>query len=349
MTRAITLVHAVKLADRTFFDGLAGIEHAFQNDLAVRRHGKIDALARHHFERLADEGAGDFKLVVPEPQIEAGRQHDRRMIAQRHGDLQPLAARLCGARQDGEMMVRGNADERAAPAEGLQSRDRKVPASRDGVLRNDRACGDVGSGLVLEEGGDRQVGQVGVRHDKLLARCIAGNDARGERALHGIDEPGLQPIRFDAQRPRRLRPRRQVIAGHGHGVPGDVLEHHRAPTIEQRQPGRDLVDWIDSLRDPGQLAGLPRHGEECAHGLPVVRRHAVTPRPTRSSTKIRAVRSPARHCISGPRTRSPSTGGTRLRTRDRSSASRFGTRSRFWTWSACEAATDRTASAESSD
>ena len=233
MACAITLVHTMKLADRTFLDSLVGMKHTFQNDLAVRRHGKIDAVARHHLERLAEQGSGDFKLIVPEPQIEAGCQQDCGMITQRHGDLQPLAAHLCGARQGGEMVVRCNADERAVRAEGLQTCDREIPVPRDGVPGNDRTCGNVGSGLVLEERRDRQGGQIRIGQDNLLARCMADNNPRCERAAHGIDEPGLQPIRCDAQRPCRLRPCRQVIAGHGHGVPGDVFEHHRAPPIEK--------------------------------------------------------------------------------------------------------------------
>ena len=71
------------------------------------------------------------------------------------------------------------------------------------------------------------------------------------------------------------------------------------------------MDRIDALHDPGQRTALVRHGKECAHGLPVVRRHAETPRAMWSSVKVHAVRSPARRCISGPRTRSACTGGTR--------------------------------------
>ena len=200
----------------------------------MRRHGKVDTPARHRLERFAEQGPGDFELVVPEPQVEAGRQQDGGMVAQRHGDLQPLAARLSGTREDGEMMVRRDADERAVRAEGLESRDREIPVPRDAVSGNNRACTDVGSGLVLEKGRDRQSGQIGLGEDDLLARCGAGDDPRCERAAQGIDEPGLQAIPFHAQRARRLRPCRHVIAGHRHGMPGDVFEHHRAPFIEQR-------------------------------------------------------------------------------------------------------------------
>ena len=147
---------------------------------------------------------------------------------------------------------------------------------------------------------------------RFIARDFELEDWIDSRALNrGVPSRGARRSRFNVPRARRrhlqheVRPLRLVPQHVRVAKPRrrphhhvHVRRHHRpgvAPLVVQEVVRAD-VD-IDSLRDPGQRIGLVRRGEECAHRLPVVRRHAATPPPTWSSANVRAVRSPARRRI----------------------------------------------------
>ena len=150
---AIGLVEPVEFRDRPLLDELAGVEGAFQHDLAMSRHRKRAGPTAHHLDGLAQQGACDLQLVIAQSQIKRGRRQHRRVIADGDGDGQglPPASRRPG--ELGQMMVWRDADEGAIAPQRFQPGEGKVARFADAVLGDDGAGGDIGPALAFEEMG----------------------------------------------------------------------------------------------------------------------------------------------------------------------------------------------------
>ena len=135
---AVALVAAVELRDRPLLDRVVEVEEALEHDLAPGRDLERNRPAAHERHRLAEQRTGDAELVLAAPEVEAGRDHERRVVADRHRDRQALAALVRRSRSDREVMVGRDADECARPAERPHARDRPVALARLGVAR--RRC-----------------------------------------------------------------------------------------------------------------------------------------------------------------------------------------------------------------
>ena len=157
---AIGLIEPVEFRDRPLLDELAGIEGAFQHDLAMGGHPERAGPAAHHLDGLAQQSAGDLQLVIAQSQIKRGRRQHGRVIADGDGDGQGLPPAGRGPGELGQMMVGGDADEGAIAAQGLQPGEGEVARLAGAVLGDDGAGGDIGAGLAFEEIGDRQACQV---------------------------------------------------------------------------------------------------------------------------------------------------------------------------------------------
>ena len=156
--RPVGFVHPVKFADMAFIRASAGIELPFQHALAVRGHVEVDTDAAHNLQRRSEQRPGDVHLVVAEPEIEAGRQHHGRVIADAHGNVERGAPRPRRARHNRQVMVRRNADKGAVSVKRTKARDRHVHRATLCIACDDEASCDVGAVLAFEEAGDGKLG-----------------------------------------------------------------------------------------------------------------------------------------------------------------------------------------------
>ena len=180
----VILVHAVILRHRAFLDHLSGSQDALEHHLAMRRHEDVRAPASRDFK--VGKCRGDAQFIFAEAEIQRGSDHHGRRIAERHRDRQ----RACAARHHREMVVGRDADEGAVAAEGLETGVGEVRLAGFDVARGDDSRGDVGPGLVLEEGRDRQGAQIGLLLHDLLARRALDLPWLHRRADRG-DDPSL--------------------------------------------------------------------------------------------------------------------------------------------------------------
>ena len=221
---AVVLIETVKLADRPFFNVLAGIEGAFEHAFAMRRHQEIGADAANDVERFAKERARNFQFVIAQAEIETGGDQHRRVIADADGDIEGFAARMRLPRQHGKVMVRRDADEGAVAIERHQPCDREIGLTGVPVLGNDRAGGDVGAALVFKETRYRQFAdQIRVRDDFFLARCRCQHAMRQRR----FDRANNCALQLRLRRPEpHGEPRQRIkqIADNRHFVSADVFE-----------------------------------------------------------------------------------------------------------------------------
>ena len=153
----------------------------------------------------------------------------RRVVADRDRDRQPLAALARGARGHGEMVVGGDADERARAAERAHARDRPVALARLGIARDDAAGGDVRPALVLEEAGDRQRAR---DRDRSSTTSWHGAVA-GEHRLERRVQRRAADARRARARPRRA-PRRSAPGSAAGSRPAAARSRARA----RRAPAR---------------------------------------------------------------------------------------------------------------
>ena len=243
----VILVHAVIFRDRAFLDHLGGSQDALEHHLATGRHEDVRAPASRDFK--VRKCRGDAQFIFAEAEIQRGSDHHGRRIAERHRDRQRARA----ARHHREMVVGRDADEGAVAAEGLETSVGQVRLPGFDVARGDDSRGDVGPGLVLEEGRDRQRAQVGLLLHYLLARRAAdllwphGHADRG-------DDLSLQLDRRNAKAERDALTRAEEVAHDAHPASRDVLEAQRRSGAVQVEVGRDLVFRLDAGFDRAQCA-----------------------------------------------------------------------------------------------
>ncbi len=235
----------------------------------MRRHQQIALRGSRHLERFAQQGAGDRQLIVAEPEIEARCHHHRGMVADAHRDIEHLAARVRGTGQNGEMMIRGNADERAVAAERHQAGDRQIGLAGVAVPRDNNAGGDVGATFMLEEARDRQfIGERWVGDHHLLAGRHR-HLAMRQRRLDGRNQRGLQLVRRGAQSCGETWQRIEQVADHRR--PAGLLElrkPQRRSCVRLGKTGGELEITAHRFGDGEKLPGAIERGQKSAHGLP---------------------------------------------------------------------------------
>src|SRR5207302_11192525 len=108
----------------------------------------------------------DAQFILAEAEVQRGSDHHRRRIAERHRYWKRARA----ARHHREMVIGRDADERTVTAEGLETGVGQIRLGGLDIARRDDSRSDVWTGLVLEEGRNRQRAQVGLLLHDLLAR-----------------------------------------------------------------------------------------------------------------------------------------------------------------------------------
>ncbi len=113
---AVALVAAVELRDWALLDARVEVELPLQHDLAAGGHLERNAPAARELDGLTQERGCDEQLVLAAREVEAGRDRQRRVIADRHRDRQALAALARRTRRDREVVIGGDADQRSRAA-----------------------------------------------------------------------------------------------------------------------------------------------------------------------------------------------------------------------------------------
>ncbi len=264
--------------------------------------------AAHERHRLAEQRTGDAQLVLAAREVEAGRDHERRVVADRHGDRQALAALARRSRSDREVVVGGDADERARAAERAHARDRPVALTRLGVARDDAAGGDVRPALVLEEARDRQPREIGIALDDLLARrrrrSSTGSSGASSARCRSAPRPRSSTPSASAMSARpgqQVRDEGQLAAVHARDAHGLAVE--RDETCGE--PGRR----VERLADLDQPAVVRELREPRPQRLRVSPRHRARP----SARARRPRRGRGRSSRPPPRSRSARAPGSRAR------------------------------------
>ena len=152
-------------------------------------------------------------------------------------DRQPPGTRA--AREHCKMMLGRDADEGAIRAERLHAGEGEIPPARLRIPRDDSARREVRPRLVLEEGRDRQRGEVRGLHHALLTRRML-DDHRGRRMRNRPDEPLLDLLLLEPQAERNALAIAEQVPEHAHLVPRDLLEAERRPASCERQVRRDF-------------------------------------------------------------------------------------------------------------
>ena len=213
---------------------------------------------------------------------------------------------------DREMVIGGDADQRARAAERPHARDRPVALAGLGIARDDAAGGDVRPALVLEEARDRQQREVGIVLDDLLARRRVDDGRRraarpGPRAgaRRGSASPTPSASAISARVGMQVGDQRQLAAV-------DVRDAHGLAVVRDEpcgQPG----GGVECLADLDQPAAGRELREPRPQRLGVRRRHRARPsararrprcgrgRSSRPRPRRRSARAPARCARAVPR------------------------------------------------
>ena len=255
---AVALVAAVELRDGALIDGRVEIEFALQHDLAAGGHLERHVRAGHERHGLAEQRTRHAQLVLAACQVETRRHHQRRMVADRDRDRQPPALLARGACRDREVVVRRDADERSRAAERSHARDRPVALARLGIARHDAPGRDVPAALLLEEARDRQLREVGVARDDLLAGTGA-DDCRSEGSVEGAYEQRPQAVLVGAERLADQRAAREQVRDERQRAATYVRDADRLAVV-RHQRGGDVTRRIEL---PGDL-DQPPAGREAA-------------------------------------------------------------------------------------
>ncbi len=148
--------------------------------------------------------AGDLELVLVERRDRLRGQQGQGIDADRDRDIERLAVPFGGSVELAEV-ARQNQDAQLVRALELQPVDRDVLAAGFGIARDHQPGGDVGAGVELMMGRQRQqflqIDRVAVRH--LLAGSTAGGDlAPRQRLVGGVAIARQQRAFLDAHRLR---------------------------------------------------------------------------------------------------------------------------------------------------
>ncbi len=145
-----------KLAERTL--GLAHLRQdaAFDHDLRMSGHADLVGPAFDHFDRPAEQRAGDFHFVVIERRDGLRSQNAGGMHADHQRDLQRLAG-LFGHAEIMSRMPRQQQDADAVGAADLTAMDRDVLNTGLRISGDQQRRRDIGPAVVFIVLGDRQL------------------------------------------------------------------------------------------------------------------------------------------------------------------------------------------------
>ena len=109
-------------------------------------------------------------VVIAQAQIQTSRDKDSRVIADADGNVEFFTTRMRRPGQHREMVIGRNTDERRIFVDRHQPRDRQIGFAGFLVFGDNGTCGDVGTGLPLEEARNwKLIQQQRFEDDLLLA------------------------------------------------------------------------------------------------------------------------------------------------------------------------------------
>ncbi|MNK97791.1 hypothetical protein D3C87_1181380 [compost metagenome] len=279
---------AGELAERPFLDARRRVDHPFQHDLGVRRHG--DAITRrpYHLKRRTEQPAGHVALVHAVRQSCRAGQHEQRMGADHHRHRQRLAGRRGALEHAPQVPARMQAGGDLAGRVQHRPVIAGVADAGLGVFGNQDGIGDVGApvrGEVPDRGNRRQIDLLlhDVRHraarqhawrlHAAAARLVLGMDAgrrdsaehaphalaRGEQvgdqrrgeARHVLEHDGRMAV-LRGQCPDQRG--RVLVGGHGVAHGQDVVGIRRAVR------GQKGVEVLGCVIEPRRRRGRWRGG-----------------------------------------------------------------------------------------
>ena len=188
-------------AERAFGRDLVGQDLAFEHELGVGRHFDVDGLALHQPHGLAEQAAGNRKLVHAERRDEARREHDQRVAADHHCRFH-RAAELPVHLVDAHGLARQHVVAGGVAAENLGAMHRHVADAGFRILDDAHAGCDVAAGIALRSPDRRDLHEVhGVAgFDDLLHGALLHEHRRDglrEAAGEGRDHFGLRDAERD--------------------------------------------------------------------------------------------------------------------------------------------------------
>ena len=164
---------------------------AFDHDLRMGGHANRIGSAFDHFDRLAEQRAGDFHFIVIERRNGLRRQNAGRMHADHQRDLQ----RFAGFLRHAEIMSRVPRQQQHADAIGaadLAAMDRDVLNAGRRISGNQQRRRNIRAAVVFVVLWDRQLPQqVDVAVNHVMHRRRRHLDPR-QRMADGVLEPGQQ-------------------------------------------------------------------------------------------------------------------------------------------------------------
>ena len=273
-----------KLAERAFRLADLRQDASFDDDFRMRGYADPVGPALDHFDRLAEQRAGDLHFVVIERGDRLRRQNAGRVHADHQRDLQRLAG-LLGHAEIMPGMARQQQDADAVGAADLAAMNRDVLNAGLRIAGDQQRRRDIGPAVMFVVFRNRQLlQQIDLAVNDVVHRRrgyldpwqrmangmletrqqFAGRQRRAHPRSSCVRQTGLRPPESDARQDPETAPRARVRASLATAASSSISETPSRATAsrsdgdEPLQPAAQIrMAWIGRPSPPGVLPSFP--------------------------------------------------------------------------------------------
>ncbi|MDR9177329.1 hypothetical protein FEP16_04467 [Burkholderia multivorans] len=239
-----------------------GIDRAFEHELGRGRHADPVTRRAHELQRRAEQPARDRALVDAERHARSGGQHEQRMRADHHRDLQRIAARLRRVQHPPQMAARMQARRKRIARGAHRAVIAEVRDARFRIFRDDHRVRHVRTAIGFEVADHRQLREIDrVAFEHAIEHGPVRYDDRRDRRVRAPLPCIEQIVRVDAEQPRDACARRKYVRDERHRETVDALaDEHVVPPArrERRDDGRHVLVRRQRLREREYVVGVMR-------------------------------------------------------------------------------------------